>query len=166
MPSDHVSDPAGWWQRAIAFSFDAALVNLAVWIPTLIVILLSVDLDTVATTNDWLERVIAALAISKLITLVAFWGVYMPLISARSGAANGQTLGKQIIGIKVIRSDRSPLTVSDCFYREGLWKGVVFLGLGCLLVVPFLLDILAPVRDQQARALHDRRAKTLVVKSR
>lgn len=87
---------------------------------------------------------------------------YAPALMARSGARNGQTLAKQALGIRVVRTDGAPV---------GFWHGVLrtFVGQQLLtaltLYVYAVFDYLWPLRDPQNQALHDKLAKTWVVRA-
>lgn len=88
-------------------------------------------------------------------------GLYAPLLMARSGARNGQTLGKQAMGIRVVLADGEAI---------GFWRGVLrtVLAQQLLIAVTFyvygLLDYLWPLGDRRNQALHDKIAHTLVVR--
>jgi len=84
---------------------------------------------------------------------------------ARPGVLNGQTPGKHIAGIRVVPVDGGPLTFGNAVSREILWKGIVIGGVGGLLVIPSLLNMMWPLFDDAHRALHDKAARTLVVRA-
>jgi uncharacterized RDD family membrane protein YckC len=67
----------------------------------------------------------------------------------------GQTIGKKVLGIKVIRQDGKRITFWGAFCREIIWKyvGIFILGIGFLMVA---------IRKDK-RALHDLAMKTIVV---
>jgi uncharacterized RDD family membrane protein YckC len=87
------------------------------------------------------------------------------LTMARKGEPNGQTLGKQLFDIAVIRDDRLPFDWKYALLREVVVKwflfgGVIFaftLGLG------WLLDVLWPLWDDEKQALHDKVVSTHVI---
>lgn len=87
--------------------------------------------------------------------------LYAPLLMARGGAHNGQTLGKQAVGIRVVRTDGAPV---------GFWLGVLrtVVAQQLLTAITFyayaVVDYLWPLRDPQNQALHDKIAKTWVVR--
>lgn len=86
--------------------------------------------------------------------------VYAPLLLCRSGARNGQTLGKQAVGIRVVREDAAPIEAGTALLREAVGKGV-------LGVVPLftLVDFLFPLGDARRQAIHDKMATTFVVRA-
>lgn len=108
----------------------------------------------------------AASGILAFLAILAFLSVQIVLLAqftARQGTRNGQTIGKQALGIRTVRADGQPLSVGDAYRREGVWKVLVFYTLGGLLFIPSLLNALWPLWDQRRLALHDKCAETIVV---
>jgi uncharacterized RDD family membrane protein YckC len=71
---------------------------------------------------------------------------------------NGQTFGKRVMGIRVVREDGKPIDLGFAAYRETIGKGVMWL-------IPFyaLIDCIHPLSDEQNRAYHDKLVKSRVV---
>jgi uncharacterized RDD family membrane protein YckC len=93
--------------------------------------------------------------------------LYYPLLTRNT---NGQTIGKQLLKLRVIRIDGRHMSLSLATYREFGLKFVVpglvgllplRLGIG---EVAFLIDGLWPLWDRENRALHDMIAGTRVVR--
>jgi uncharacterized RDD family membrane protein YckC len=80
-------------------------------------------------------------------------------ITTRSVVANGQTIAKRALGIKVVRTDGTPVSLSRIFWL----RNVVNIVLG---IVPFygLVDVLF-IFGAGRRCLHDKIADTIVVKA-
>ena len=132
---------AGWWQRVGAALLDALIVGVPV-----AAIALAVDP-----------------ALGILLGLTAAL-TYYPLLMMRDGEANGQTLGKQIVGIRVVQESGEPFTYGPGVLREFAIKYLLFGTVGgFFLAIPTLLDYLWPLWDDQNRALHDMLASTRVV---
>jgi uncharacterized RDD family membrane protein YckC len=108
---------------------------------------------------------------------VAAWLALTIWLVRRPGARNGQTLGKQMIGIRVVRADRREIGVGWALLRELLAKWVL-VGMTSSLISTMmgffdvgLIGALAAVAiwygpaffDEQRRALHDRICDTRVV---
>ena len=81
---------------------------------------------------------------------------------------NGQTIGKKIVAIKVVRTDGSPASLGRIFWL----RNVVNLLISALSLVPILAIVslygLADVLfifSERRRTLHDRIADTIVVKA-
>ena len=100
-----------------------------------------------------------------ILAMLAFSLLYGPLLMRRSGAHNGQTWGKQALGITVTRDSGEPFDFWSAALREVALKGVA-VGVACLIipVIPFLLDYLWPLWDSENRAVHDMGADTHVVR--
>ena len=116
---------------------------------------------------------IAAFAASQevvgviLAILAAVWitFLYGPVFMMRSGAHNGQTPGKQIVGIRVVREDGQPFGFGQAMLREVAIKWLLMEFVGGLFIVPPLVNYLWPLWDEQNRALHDMVASTRVVRA-
>src|SRR4051812_11221382 len=93
---------------------------------------------------------------SILVVLLLVTCAYYAGSMARPGHPNGQTLGKQAAGIRVVRDDGAPVTLRTALERDVLYKGL----LGPLTLG---LDYLWPLGDRERRALHDVAAGTHVV---
>lgn len=128
---------AGWWIRAGAIVLD----TLILLIPGALIVLLFGPLG--------------------IFINVGAWFAYS-LLMIRD-AQNGQTLGMQVLGIRVRRMDGKPVDVQVVAIRQLLMQEIVF-GLLAFLVIPYLLNYLWPLWDKENRALHDMVAKTRVVK--
>jgi uncharacterized RDD family membrane protein YckC len=88
--------------------------------------------------------------------------LYAPLLMAREGERNGQTVGKQLMGIRVVRERLAPMDVPVGLLREAFGKQV-------LSVITFsiyaIADYLWPLGDSERQALHDKIAQTWVVRA-
>ena len=88
--------------------------------------------------------------------------LYAPLILAREGENNGQTIGKQVLDLRVVREDLQPMDFGKGAMREVVGRALPsYFTCG----VYGLVDILWPLFDDERRALHDMIAKTRVVKT-
>ncbi|MEV4422673.1 RDD family protein [Patulibacter sp. NPDC049589] len=93
----------------------------------------------------------------KILAAYAVVVVYAPVLLSRPGPHNGQTLGKQALGLRVVRDDGGPITLGRAIVREPV-------GTLLLAFVPFysLIDALMVPIDRRHRSLHDMIASTLV----
>ncbi len=134
---------AGWWQRVGATLLDTLIVVVPI-----VVIAVAVD---------------PALG---LLGGVAASLTYYPLLMMREGPGNGQTVGKQVVGIRVVRESGEAFTYGPAVLREFAIKYLLFgvVG-GFFLAIPTLLDYLWPLWDDENRALHDMLASTRVVQA-
>ncbi len=90
-----------------------------------------------------------------IVIVLAF--LYEPLMTARKGARNGQTIGKRIVGIRIISAGGGPITAGQAWGRflfRGLISGSIF-----------YLGFLWMLWDSKQQTWHDKVANTLVVKA-
>ncbi len=105
---------------------------------------------------------LAAFLMYFVVSIVLFL-LYSPLTMMRGGARNGQTWGKQLVGIRVARLDGRPCTAGTALLRDVLMKNIVIWGFGSFLFyIPGILDSLWPLWDQKKQAWHDMAASTIV----
>jgi uncharacterized RDD family membrane protein YckC len=153
---------AGWHGRPLASWGSRVGATMIDWLILLIpVILLTVIVIGIAAGSD------AGAVVTGLLGFLAYLVVaslYAPLLMARDGARNGQTWGKQAVGIRVIRDTGEPISFGFAALREIVVKGfAVGIASSILPLVPWLLDVCWPLWDDENRALHDMVVSTHVV---
>ena len=85
---------------------------------------------------------------------------------AREGRCNGQTWGKQALGIRVIRDSGEPMNFGMAALREIVVKGFgVGIASSIIPFIPWFLDFFWPLWDDENRALHDMVVSTHVVQA-
>lgn len=96
----------------------------------------------------------------------------------RRGEHNGQTFGKQALGIRIVRADGRPVNFGTFLMRHfmfGLIASVIFFGgaivldpnvAAVALILGMLADYLWPLADERNQTLHDKFARTFVVPTR
>jgi uncharacterized RDD family membrane protein YckC len=141
---------AGWGPRVGAALLD----GLMLWGMILVVLFFAAIVGFIA--GDGLEGWVS------LLLSVTTAGAYYIGTMTRPGEHNGQTLGKQAAGIRVVRDDGKPLTVGTVASRELLLKGA--LGYGTF-GIGFLIDSVWPLGDHSKRALHDYPVRTHVIET-
>ena len=148
---------SGWWRRVGAYLLDglvmlfgAVLVYFLAW----------------GASGDAEGAGVAAYVASLFLFYVVYGLIYAPFLMRREGARNGQTLGKQALGIRVVRLDARPMDYGSSALREWVAKTLVFqLAAAFVLGLATLIDYLWPLWDKRNQALHDKLASTLVMKS-
>jgi uncharacterized RDD family membrane protein YckC len=132
---------------------------LSVWVPIAIAVAVIVGVASASGT--------AAIVLGILlgVAAVVYWLMARPLLMARNGERNGQTWGKQALGIRVIRDGGQPFDVGYALVRQAAVKWLLFYMLGGMFVIPWVLNYLWPLWDDQDRALHDMVVSTHVVKA-
>ncbi len=79
--------------------------------------------------------------------------------------ANGQTPGKQLVGIRAVQKNGAPLGWGMTFVREFVIKFLVIGTLSNFLFgVIFLVNYLFPLFDKNLQALHDKAVSSVVVR--
>jgi uncharacterized RDD family membrane protein YckC len=128
-------DYAGFWIRFAAALIDGLALQAVMWVIRLVA---GVDL---LHPPFWLT----------LIGYAISWS-YATILTVKFG----QTLGKMIVGVRVVRQDGRPLGWGQVLLRETLGKIVSAL----LLLIGYIMAGF----DSKKRALHDRMASTYVIK--
>ena len=160
---------AGWGARVLATLLDS-LIGIAIFLvlcaPGGIVAIV-----TEGGVAGWILLGLGGLAAIVVAVL------YAPYFMRREGDHNGQTLGKQWLGIRVVRDDGEAFGWGWAFLRELVIKGIAlsvassiastitFFLLGAGAIVPYVIDYLWPLWDDENRAVHDMVAKTHVVQA-
>jgi len=148
----------------VAFGYQVAGIGsrfLATLLDTILIVLLqiAVILVFVLVLNafDLLGQTIAAwvYALLGIVGFIFFWGYYIFF----EMLWNGQTPGKRWVGLRVIRTDGTPITLSESFIRN-LTRLVDFLP------AMYGIGIISMFLDKQSRRLGDLAAGTLVVHDR
>ena len=145
-----ISEYAGFWIRFVAYLIDAVILVFAYWVFNIIWRLASgegivggaTDPLAMATETDWLLGIIVFFLIG-VAYLVCFW------------AWRGQTPGKMIMRIKILRTDGSEMGWGIAVLR---YLGYVISGLLCGLGYFWVAF------DVDKRGIHDKIADTSVVK--
>jgi uncharacterized RDD family membrane protein YckC len=137
---------AGWWSRVGAYLLDAIILIVVAGIPAGII--------AAIVGGNAFEPIWIVLAI-------IFQIAYPAMTMGREGRNNGQTLGHQALGIRVIKIDGSAMTAGSAIVRQFLVLGLL-MGI-CGLVQ--LVNLLWPLWDEKNQALHDKIVNTLVVQA-
>jgi len=155
--------PAGWVGRPLASWGSRFAAQLIDWLVLLVpVVVLVVIVVAVAAGSD-VGAVVTAIVGFVAYLVAAF--CYAPLLMMRDGPHNGQTLGKQALNITVVRNTGQPMSFGWAALREIVLKGLaVGIASSIIPLIPWLLNYLWPLWDDENRALHDMAAQTHVVR--
>ena len=152
----HGRQLASWGSRLAAYLIDAMILLIPVIALTLVVVAIAAGSDTGA---------VVTLILGFLAYLVVAC-LYAPLLMAREGEHNGQTWGKQALGVRVIRDGGEPMSFGWAALREIVVKGFgVGIASSIIPIIPWFLDFFWPLWDDQNRALHDMIVSTHVVQA-
>jgi uncharacterized RDD family membrane protein YckC len=159
-----IPQPQGWRGRPLASWGSRVGATLIDWLILLVpAVVLTVIVVAIAAGSD--TGAIVTGILGFLAYLVALF-VYAPVLMARAGAGNGQTWGKQMLGIRVVRDNGQPMSFGWAALREIAVKGlVVGIASSIIPIIPWLLDSLWPLWDDENRALHDMVVSTHVVRA-
>lgn len=167
-PGGPAAPLAGWWARVGASIIDTLVivVPLAVCFVVLFVVT-GVGSEDFNSETDDIPPIPRAFLVGLLVLFVIWFVVallYPGMTMSRKGGRNGQTLGKQLLGIRVLRDDGQPVSFGFALLREVVIKGLLVGQIGgFLLYIPVLLNYLWPLWDESSQALHDKLVKTHVV---
>jgi uncharacterized RDD family membrane protein YckC len=146
---------SGWWRRVGASTID----SLLLFIPITILVEAS-GLGPDPAPDDY--SLSANLDLVGMILYLVSSSVYFMWTMS---AWNGQTVGKRVTGIRVVKEDGTPVTAGFAFTRQTLVIGVLFGWLAILLLyIPTFLNYLWPLWDDKNQALHDKIVKSRVVR--
>ena len=155
---------AGWWSRVGAALFDLMVISVPAFVLAFVVFG-SVSAASSADDDFGLVTLIVAL-IAYVGALFAAALLYAPLLMRREGEKNGQTWGKQVLGIRVIRTNGVPMDFTHLAIREALVKGLgLAFASSVVPLLPYVLDGLWPLWDDEHRAVHDMVVGTRVVEA-
>ena len=145
---------SGYGARVGAFFLDLLVVlGLQFSLGLVIGIVVAASGGKVSDDRDLFQAL--SIVLGLLVTLA-----YLTILESRRGVHNGQTLGKQATGIRIVRDDGKPMTFGRALLREGVGKYVLAL---ITLYIYLVVDYLWPLWDRENQALHDKIASTHVV---
>jgi uncharacterized RDD family membrane protein YckC len=149
---------ASWGSRLGAYLIDF----LILLIP--IVILAVLIFGGATDDGSFGAWVVASILYVLLFAVVVL--LYAPMLMVRDGERNGQTLGKQFVGIRVVRDNGEPFGFGAAALREVVLKQLA-VGVASSIIpfIPWFLNYFWPLWDDQNRALHDMAASTHVIKA-
>lgn len=158
---------AGWGRRLAATLLDGLIIGIPA---TIIMGALGLGLVGASSVADdgfdaGLLAIIGAALVTALVIAVIS-PVYAPFFMRREGLHNGQTLGKQMLGLRVVRTDGQPFDFLWAALREVAVKNF---GVGFASTFTFglayPLNYLWPLWDDQNRAVHDIICSTRVIRA-
>jgi uncharacterized RDD family membrane protein YckC len=139
---------ASWGRRLAALLLDGLILGAAV---ITAILLAGVSVDEL---NDLLVE-------GDTLVLIAFFVLPEAIYDTVMIGSRNQTLGKMALGIKVVGADdRAPIGYARAFRR---WLSTA--ALWALFTVPGVIDHLWPLRDSRNQTLHDKLARSVVVRA-
>jgi uncharacterized RDD family membrane protein YckC len=149
-----IGPPGGCWIRFVAYLLDAFIMTIAavVVVGIFIAVILLVD-ESIDDSKDS-PVIIGSVIVMVLALLVINW-LYEALMTS---SPRGATLGKQALGLRIVRADGAQLSFGRATARH-------FLKIMITPLVPFAIGYLMAAFTARKRALHDVLADTLVIRS-
>ena len=157
-PLDTSKNPyGGFWKRGIALTIDFLILDL---LGFLYLLLFSLGMHIFFRIILKVDNIPDIMPLIKIIGIVVFVipsFILMNLYFIFMHGRHGSTIGKMLVGLKVVRTDHTPINYKIAFIR---W-------LGFLLTIPtFNIGFLLAAFDSKKQALHDKIARTYVVKTK
>jgi uncharacterized RDD family membrane protein YckC len=147
---------SGWWRRVGAAILDGLILTIPVVLIVLLVVVVAAGSDVGAVVTGITASVAYFVAII----------FYAPYLMKRPGPHNGQTWGKQAVGIRVVHDTGEEVTFGFAMLREVAVKYLLFNFVGGFFFsIPTLINYLWPLWDDQNRCLHDMIVKSHVVRT-
>ena len=151
---------SGWWRRAGAQIIDGVIVGAGALV-LLVAITAPFSIGFFASDTVGIVAVLVGLFIGVLcVTFVSL--LYAPAMMART---NGKTVGRIVLGIRVVRANGQPVDFGYAMLREVVVKAL--LGGICAMLtggLSWIVDNLWPLWDEENRALHDFVVNSRVIK--
>ena len=139
---------ASWGRRLAALVLDAAILG---------VVVAATHLAAGVPAEDLRDRIQNGSMLLVVLLFLAPEAIYQ---TAMIGSRN-QTLGKMAVGIQVVDAEsRSPIGYARAFTR---WLSTA--AMRALFTVPTIVDHLWPLRDPRNQTLHDKLARSVVVRT-
>jgi uncharacterized RDD family membrane protein YckC len=149
---------AGWWVRVAATAIDLALiVALAGSI---------VGVFSLVFFSGTVEGAVS-LIVGIVVAFVAIIVAVLVYPATAMSVLDGQTVGKRLCRIRVVRTNGRPMDIGWSMLREAVIKWILFV----FILSPatggaaWIIDVVWPLWDDERRALHDMLAGTRVVEA-
>jgi uncharacterized RDD family membrane protein YckC len=153
---------ASWGSRVAAWFIDLLIIAVPATIIFWTLVAGAIGLSGDDSDASFWALVGGALLSVLIFAVIAL--IYAPATMARQGSHNGQTWGKQLVGIRVVRDSGAAMDFWSAALREVVVKGLA-VGIASSIIpfIPWFLDSFWPLWDDQNRALHDMAVSTHVV---
>jgi uncharacterized RDD family membrane protein YckC len=151
-----VIEQAGRGARFGAAILDGIFMALLVYVPALMIG--GVESLGAAAGGDYSQLIFSSFGYAAFAGLIV-WGVITFVLVKR----NSQTLGKKLVGIKVVRSDGSHASLARIFWLRNVVNGIPT-------AIPIVGNVYALVDHlfiftESRQCLHDKIADTIVIKA-
>ena len=145
-------------KRIIAFAIDMLIISL-IFYGNIQVIMYAMTGSIGEVTMLSLGGLILANVVQVIYLFIYF--IYIPV------RKEGQTIGKQLLQLKEVNQNQTPLTIRQYFKRDVLLKFLLIpLTGGAILIVNVFLMSYQLIRQQPVRPIHDLVMKTTVLSTK
>ena len=149
---------ASRWRRFFALLLDWLIVYGAPIALTIVALIMIDGSDMTATEKEDTGFGVAVLLLGGATLVYQF--LYLPLLLARDGRRNGQTLGKQALGVRVVTAEGYPVTYGRALRRELLGTALIAYVIGLY----FFVDYAFGLFSNRRQCLHDKIGATYVLR--
>lgn len=149
---------ASRWRRFFALLLDWLIVY-GPPIGLLLVALIMID-GSDMTTSEKEDTGFGAFIVLIGGATLAYQFLYLPLLLGRDGRRNGQTLGKQALGVRVVTAEGYPVTYGRALRRELLGTALIMYVIGLYFFVDYAFGLFSSRRQ----CLHDKIGSTYVLR--
>lgn len=165
MNAQPVWELSGWWRRVGAYILDSIVIAVLVLIPIAIAFFASgVKWDYLAQDSldvpSGQETAFGVFVVVAILSAVIIPAVYYCWMMTKT---NGQTIGKQALGIRVVKEDGTDMNPGFAFVRQILVIELLFGVIGGIVYIAQPLDFLWALWDKKNQCLHDKIVKSRVV---
>jgi uncharacterized RDD family membrane protein YckC len=139
---------ASWGRRLAALALDGLILGATIFAAVMLAGVSVVELNDLLVDGD-------------TVVLLALFVLPEAIYDTAMIGARNQTFGKMALGIKVVDAEsRSPIGYPRAFTR---WMSTA--AMRALFTIPTVVDHLWPLRDRRNQSLHDKFARTVVVRT-
>lgn len=148
---------ASRWRRFFAITIDSLILIVPMFTAMVVCAMIVVRDDMTAREEDNALTVIMLVVLLVACALYLF--AYLPLTMSRQGERNGQTLGKQALGVRVVTAEGVPVTYGRVMRRELLGTWLINMVTGLYSIADYGFGLF----DGRRQCLHDKIASTYVL---
>jgi len=148
---------ASRWRRFFAICIDWLIYIVPSAIVGVLIALVAISDEMTAQEEE--DAIFAVFMLVFVVATALYLFVYLPLTMSRHGARNGQTLGKQALGVRVVTAEGVPVTYGRVMRRELLGTWLINWVTGLY----FFVDYGFGLFDGRRQCLHDKIASTYVL---
>jgi uncharacterized RDD family membrane protein YckC len=154
---------ASWGSRLGGY-----LIDVAIFIPVLVVLAVLFRHTHVLELHVMVRRHGTARRSISLLSFLLTGVIFLVYATVLIGGARGQTVGMMAVGVRAVRDGTRDVVGYGAAFGRSLMEQILRLlfFLSIIIGIPWLLDMLWPLWDARNQTLHDKVAKTVVIRAR